>query len=244
METRVDEIAEDIYRLSTFVPEIAAPAGFTFNQFIVKADEPLLFHCGPRQMFPLVSEAAARVIPLDTLRWITFGHVESDECGSMNEWLAAAPRAVVAHGVTGCLVSLNDMADRPPRALEDGEVLDLGGKRVRHFDTPHVPHNWEARVLHEETTSTLLSGDLGEHIGKGPPVTEDDIVGPAMEGEEMFLASSLTPALAPTIRKLAELQPSTLAIMHGSSYSGDGGAMLNALADAYAKRVTAASERS
>ena len=242
METRVDEIADDIYRLSTYVPEIAAPAGFTFNQFVVKGDEPLLFHCGPRQMFPLVSEAAARVVPLDQFRWITFGHVESDECGSMNEWLAVAPRAEVAHGVIGCLVSLNDMADRPPRALEDGEVLDLGGKRVRHFDTPHVPHNWEARVLHEETTNTLLSGDLGEHIGNGPPVTEDDIVGPAMEGEDMFLASSLTPALAPTIRKLAELQPSTLAIMHGSSYSGDGGAMLNALADAYAKRLADAEQ--
>jgi hypothetical protein len=134
------------------------------------------------------------------------------------------------------------MADRPPRALEDGEVLDLGGKRVRHFDTPHVPHNWEARVLHEETTNTLLSGDLGEHIGNGPPVTEDDIMGPAMEAEEMFLASSLTPSLAPTIRKLAEVQPSTLAIMHGSSYSGDGGAMLNALADAYAKRLADAEQ--
>jgi flavorubredoxin len=242
METRVDEIADDIYRLSTYVPEIAAPAGFTFNQFVVKADEPLLFHCGPRQMFPLVSEAAARVVPLDQFRWITFGHVESDECGSMNEWLAVAPNAEVAHGAIGCLVSINDMADRPPRALEDGEVLDLGGKRVRHFDTPHVPHNWEARVLHEETTNTLLSGDLGEHIGNGPPVTEDDIMGPAMEAEEMFLASSLTPSLAPTIRKLAEVQPSTLAIMHGSSYSGDGGAMLNALADAYAKRLADAEQ--
>jgi len=242
METRVDEIADDIYRLSTYVPEIAAPAGFTFNQFVVKGDEPLLFHCGPRQMFPLVSEAAARVVPLDQFRWITFGHVESDECGSMNDWLAVAPNAEVAHGAIGCLVSINDMADRPPRALEDGEVLDLGGKRVRHFDTPHVPHNWEARVLHEETTNTLLSGDLGEHIGNGPPVTEDDIVGPAMEGEEMFLASSLTPALAPTIRKLAELQPSTLAIMHGSSFTGDGAGMLHGLADAYAKRLADAEQ--
>jgi flavorubredoxin len=240
METRVDEVADGIYRLSTFVPEIAEPAGFTFNQFVVKADEPLLFHCGPRQMFQLVSEAAARVVPLDQFRWITFGHVESDECGSMNDWLAVAPRAEIAHGAIGCLVSLNDMADRPPRQLEDGEVLDLGGKRVQHFDTPHVPHNWEARVLYEETTNTLLGGDIGEHIGNGPPVTEADIVGLAIESEEIFLASSLTPALAPTIRKLAELQPSTLAIMHGSSYSGDGAATLNALADYYADRVAAA----
>jgi flavorubredoxin len=236
METRVDEIADGIYRLSTLVPE-AAPGGFSFNQFVVKADEPLLFHCGPRQMFPLVSEAAARVVPLDQMRWITFGHVESDECGSMNDWLAVAPRAEVAHGMTGCLVSINDMADRPPRMLEDGEVIDLGGKRVRHFDTPHVPHNWEARVLHEETTNTLLSGDIGTMMGDGPAITEDDIVAPALETEDAFLASSLTPALAPTIRKLAELQPSTLAIMHGSSFRGDGAAMLHSLADAYAKRL-------
>lgn len=239
METRVDEIADGIYRLSTLVPD-AAPGGFQFNQFVVKADEPLLFHCGPRQMFPLVSEAASRIIPLESLRWITFGHVESDELGSMNDWLAVAPNAEVAHGAIGCLVSLNDMADRPPRQLADGEVIDLGGKRVRHLDTPHVPHNWEARVLHEETTNTLLCGDIGTAAGDGPAITEDDIVAPAMETEDLFLASSLTPALAPTIRKLAELQPSTLAIMHGSSYSGDGGAMLNALADAYAKRLATA----
>jgi flavorubredoxin len=240
MHTNVDEIADGIYRLSTNIPEVA-PGGFTFNQFIVKADEPLLFHCGLRQLFPLVSEAAAKVIPLESLRWITFGHVEADECGSMNEWLAVAPRAEIAHGVIGCLVSIDDMADRPPRQLADGEVIDLGGKRVRHFDTPHVVHNWEARVLHEETTNTLLCGDIGTTTGDGSAIIEDDIVDRAMETEDLFLASSLTPALAPTLRKLAELQPSTLAIMHGPSYSGDGGAMLNALADAYAKRVAAAS---
>jgi len=226
METQVDEIADGIYRLSTLVPE-AAPGGFSFNQFVVKADEPLLFHCGPRQMFPLVSEAASRIVPLDQFRWITFGHVESDECGSMNDWLAVAPNAEVAHGAIGCLVSINDMADRPPRMLEDGEVIDLGGKRVRHFDTPHVPHNWEARVLHEETTNTLLWGD---------------IVGPAMATEDVFLASSLTPALAPTIRKLAELKPSTLGIMHGPSFTGDGATMLHSLADAYAKRLADAEQ--
>jgi flavorubredoxin len=239
METKVDEITDGIYRLSTNIPEVA-PGGFTFNQFIVKADEPLLFHCGLRQLFPLVSEAAASVIPLESLRWITFGHVEADECGSMNDWLAVAPRAEVAHGAIGCLVSINDMADRPPRQLEDGEVIDLGGKRVRHFDTPHVPHNWEARVLHEETTNTLLSGDIGEHPGDGPAVTDGDIVGPAIEGEELFLASSLTPSLAPTIRKLADLKPATMAIMHGSSYSGDCAATMNALADWYEARVAAA----
>jgi flavorubredoxin len=239
METRVDEIADGIFRLSTVVPD-AAPGGFQFNQFVVTADEPLLFHCGPRQMFPLVSEAAARVVPLDQFRWITFGHVESDECGSMNDWLAVAPRAEIAHGAIGCLVSINDMADRPPRMLEDGEVMDLGGKRVRHIDTPHVPHNWEARLLYEDTTNTLLAGDIGSQTGDGPPLTEDDIVGPAMEAEELFLPSSLTPSLAPTIRKLAELQPATMAIMHGSSYSGDCAGTMNALADYYDKRVAGA----
>jgi flavorubredoxin len=239
METKVDEIADGIYRLSTCVPD-AAPGGFTFNQFVVKADEPLLFHCGPRQMFPLVSEAAARVVPVDQFRWITFGHVESDECGSMNDWLAVAPRAEIAHGAIGCLVSLNDMADRPPRQLEDGEVIDLGGKRVRHIDTPHVPHNWEARLLYEETTNTLLAGDIGSQLGDGPAITGNDVVGPAGEAEEMFLPSSMTPSLAPTIRKLAELQPATMAIMHGSSYSGDCAATMHALADYYAARVAAA----
>jgi flavorubredoxin len=237
METKIDEIADGIHRLSTFVPEIAEPAGFTFNQFLVDADEPLLFHCGPRQMFPLVSDAVSRIMPLERLRWITFGHVESDECGSMNEWLAAAPQAEVAHGVIGCLVSLNDLADRPPRALEDGEVIDLGGKRVRHLDTPHVPHAWEARVLYEEATGTLLCGDLFTHIGDGPALTRDDIVGPAMETEDIFLASCLTPQTAPAIRKLSDLGPRTLALMHGSSFDGDCPAALRALADGYQERL-------
>lgn len=236
METKTDEIADGVYRFSTYVPEIAAPEGFTFNQFLLDADEPLLFHCGPRQMFPLISEAVARVVPLERLRWITFGHVESDECGSMNEWLTAAPRAEVAHGMIGCLVSLNDLADRPPRVLADGEVLELGGKRVRHIDTPHVPHNWEARVLYEETTNTLLCGDIGTHVGNGPPITEGDIVASAAKTEDLFQASSLTPQTAPTIRTLAELKPTTLAIMHGSSFAGDGATVLQAIADDYQRR--------
>src|SRR4051794_35870526 len=126
METHIEEIADGIYRCSTFVPDIAPPAGFTFNQILIAADEPLLFHTGPRAMFPLVAEAVARVLPVERLRWIAFGHVEADECGSMNMWLAAAPNATVAHGALGCMVSLNDMCDRPPRPLENGEVLDLG----------------------------------------------------------------------------------------------------------------------
>lgn len=232
MHTRTDEIADGIYRFSTFVPEVT-PDGFTFNQFLIRADQPLLFHTGPRAMYPLVSQAVARVVPLDRLRWIAFGHVESDECGSMNQWLSAAPRAVVAHGATGVMVSLNDLCDRPPRALADGEVLDLGGKRVRHIDTPHVPHNWEARVVYEETTRTLLCGDLFTHTGDGPAVTEGDIVQPARAAEEMFRATACAPATGATIRRLAELEPSTLAIMHGSSYRGDCARALRDLAGFY-----------
>ncbi len=239
MDTKIDEIADGIYRISTWVAEVAPPAGFSFNQFLVTGDEPLLFHTGPRAMFPLVSEAVARVVPVDRLRWITFGHVESDECGSMNQWLAAAPLAEVAHGAIGCMVSLNDLADRPPRALQDGEVFDLGGKRIRHLDTPHVPHCWEAGVLFEETTSTLMCGDLFAHIGNGPALTTDDLVTPAMECEALFRASSLAPDTSVVLSRLADLQPTTLAVMHGSSFSGDGGTALRALADAYDQRYLA-----
>lgn len=235
-DTQVDEIADGIFRISTLVPDIAPPAGFTFNQFLITGDEPLLFHTGPRAMFPLVSAAVASVVPPSTVRWITFGHVEADECGSMNDWLAAAPDATVAHGVMGCMVSLNDLADRPPRGLADGEVIDLGGKRVRHLDTPHVPHGWEARVLYEETTGTLLCGDLFSHVGDGPAVTDEDIVGPAVATEEMFRYSSLAPATTAVMRTLAELNPERLALMHGSSYSGDGAAALRDLAAAYEER--------
>ena len=145
METDVTEIADGIYRFSTFVPEIG-PTGFTFNQFLVDADEPLLFHTGQRGMFPLVSAAIGRVMPVERLRWITFGHLEADECGAMNHFLAAAPDAQVAHGALGCMVSIDDLADRPPRPLGPDEVLDLGGKRIRNLDTPHVPHGWDAHV--------------------------------------------------------------------------------------------------
>ena len=233
MSTTVDEIADGIYRLSTWVPDIAPPAGFTFNQFLIGADEPLLFHTGPRAMFPLVSEAVGTILPIERLRWITFGHVESDECGSMNQWLAAAPRAEVAHGMTGCMVSLNDLADRPPRPLADGEILDLGDKRVRHLDTPHVPHAWEARVLYEESTGTLLCGDLFTHLGNGPALTTDDLVEPAMQAEAMFRSTSLAPDTADVMRRLGDLAPNTLALMHGSSFSGDGAKALNDLAAAY-----------
>jgi flavorubredoxin len=232
MTTNLDEIAPHIYRLSTFVSDIG-PTGLTFNQFLIDDDEPLLFHTGHRSMFSSISEAIERILPIDRLRWITFGHIESDECGAMNDLLAAAPHAQVAHGALGCLVSVNEMADRTPRPLADGEIIELGTMRVRHLDTPHVPHAWDARVLYEETTNTLLCGDLFTHLGDGAAVTTDDIVQPAMEAEAMFRASSLSPDTAAVMRKLGDFAPSTLALMHGSSFSGDGRQALYDLASTY-----------
>lgn len=243
METKVSEIADGIFRLSTFVPDIAPPAGFTFNQFLVLGDEPLMFHTGLRKMFPLNRAAVKRILPPEKLRWIAFGHFESDECGAMNEWLAIAPRAQAAHGQTGCLVSLNDFADRPPRALNDGETIDLGGgKRVRYIDTPHTPHGWDAGVLYEESTRTLLCGDLFTQLGDGPALTSSDVVGPAVAAEDLFQYSSLSPNMGTAIRALAGLAPRTLALMHGPSFSGDGGTALRALADDYDQRVARASK--
>ena len=240
LQPQLDEIADGIYRISTWIPEVS-PDGFTFNQFLLTGDEPLLFHTGHRGMFPLVAEAVAAVIPVESLRWITFGHVEADECGAMNMWLAAAPSSQVAHGALGCDVSLNDLCDRPPRALAEGEVIDLGGKRVRQISTPHVPHGWEAQVLFEETTATLLCGDLLSQVGAGPALTTDDVVAPALVAESMFHATCLAPHTGATLRALGELRPTTLAIMHGSSFQGDGRSTLNHLADAYDAMLVPAS---
>jgi flavorubredoxin len=240
MDTRIDEISAGLFRLSTFVPHIAPPAGFTFNQFLVMGEEPLLFHLGHRKTFPATAAALSRVLPLEKLRWLSFGHVEADECGAMNDWLAAAPNAEVVHGMIGTNVSINDMADRPARTIEDGEVLDIGGRRLRFMATPHVPHGWEAGVFYEESTNTLLCGDLFTHPGNGSAVTDGDIAGPAMEAEAMFGFSSLCPATGATLRKLAALEPETLAVMHGSSFQGDGGAALRSLADRYDSLIKAA----
>jgi flavorubredoxin len=233
MQTTIDEIGPHIYRLSTYFPDLM-PGGFTFNQFLVDADQPLLFHCGMRGLFPLVSSAATTVVPLTKLRWISFGHVEADESGSMNQWLAAAPAAQVLHGQLGCMVSLNDLADRPPHALAHGECLDLGGRRVRLLHLPHVPHAWENIVLFEETTRTLFCGDIFTHGGNGPAITESDIVGPALEMERVFPgATALTPSTAPSLRSLADLKPEILAVMHGSSFRGDAAGALRSLANGY-----------
>lgn len=238
METKISEIADGIYRLSTHVPDIAPPAGFTFNQFLVLGDEPLMFHTGLRRMFPLNREALARIIPPERLRWLAFGHFEADECGAMNEWLAVAPQAKPMHGQVGCMVSLSDFADREPRVLTDGEVIDLGGKRVRYIDTPHTPHGWDAGVMLEETTGTLLCGDLFTQVGNDRALTDGDVVGPAIAAEDIFKYSSLCPGMGATIRGLSALAPRTLALMHGPSFKGDGAAALRALADDYDRRIT------
>lgn len=243
MQTTVHEIAEGVYRLSTYVDD-GIPGGFTFNQFLIDADEPLLFHAGPRAMFPSVSGAVAQVMDIARLRWLSFGHVEADECGAMNLWLAAAPHAEVAFNGLGCDVSLADMADRPPRPFDDGERLDLGGHVVQVLATPHVPHGWEAQVLYDESTGTLFCGDLGSQTGEPPAIVHDaDIVSAALAAEDLFGATCLTPATAPTIRRLAALAPRTLALMHGPAFAGDGAAVLHGLADAYADRVARASRQ-
>lgn len=237
MDTEVDEIGPDIYRLSTWIPGITEH-GFTFNQFLLTGDEPFLFHTGQRFLFPQVSAAVSRVVPLSTLRWISFGHLEADECGAMNLFLDAAPNAEVVHGELACMLSLTDMCDRPPVAATDAP-LDVGGHRLRFIPTPHVPHNWEAGLWFDETTSTLLAGDLFTHTGRCPALSEDDVVGPALEAEGVFHATGLNSNLAPTLAALADLQPTTLALMHGASYRGDGAAQLRALSDGYAAMSTA-----
>lgn len=165
MSAQVTKIAEGIFRLSVFVPEIGAPQGFTFNSFLIVDDEPLLFHAGQRGMFPLFFAAVEQIMPIEQLRWISFGHIEADECGAMNLWLNAAPNAQVVHGETACSISLNDLADRAPRAVKDGELITSGRHKVRYIDTPHVPHSWESGLIFEETTSTLFCGDLFTQFG-------------------------------------------------------------------------------
>lgn len=241
MKTQIDEIANGIFRLSTYTADLP-PNGFTFNQYLIQADEPFLFHCGGRALFPLVSEAVASIVPLKSIRWISFGHVESDECGSMNQWLKAAPEAQIVHGAIACMVSLNDLADRAPRALENNEILDIGGKRIRYIDTPHVPHAWESGLIFEEVTKTLFTGDLFTQLGDGPPLTEESIVNSAIAAEEGFHAMALTPTTAPTIRSLKKLDAERLAVMHGSCFHGDCASELEALAEYVGQAISAAED--
>jgi flavorubredoxin len=239
MDARIDEIADGIYRISVFEPAIAPPQGFSFNSFVILDDESLLFHAGQRRMFPQFSTAVASLMPLDQLRWISFGHIEADECGAMNLWLQAAPAAEVVHGRTACDISLNDLADRPPRAVADGELVTSARRRVRYIDTPHVPHAWESGVIFEETTGILFCGDLFTQLGD-EAITDQDIVPAAIAAEDAFHSTSVGTATAPTLRRLAELKPAALALMHGPTFFGDGAAALNRLADYFEAQLSKA----
>lgn len=229
--TNVDEVADRVYRIHTPVP-MEPLGGFSFNQYLVLDDEPLLFHTGPRRMFPAVAAAVAHVLPVPRLRWVAFSHVEADECGSLNEWLAAAPQAAPLCGKVAAMTSVGDLADRAPRALGHGEVLSLGRKTVRWMDAPHVPHGWECGYLFEETGRTLLCGDLFTQAGRGEaPLVETDILEPSERMRRPFEYFALGPTTRPTLEALAALRPTTMACMHGSAWRGDGAALLRALAD-------------
>ena len=220
----VTEIAPDLYRISTYVPEI----DLQFNQFLVKDDEPLLFHTGMKALFPLVRDAVARLIDPSRLRWVGFSHFEADECGSLNEWLQAAPAAQPVCSVVGALVSVNDFAVRPARGMAAGEVLTTGKYRFRFMQTPHVPHCWEAGLLFEEVNGTLLCSDLFHQGGDVEPLTESDVVERARRTLVDYQASPLANYMPYTkhtdgiLQGLADLRPRTVAPMHGSAYAGDG----------------------
>ena len=229
--TSLHEVARNIYRIST---PVQIPGGaFSFNQYLVAADEPLVFHTGPRRMFPLVSEAIARVLPIERLRYVAFSHYEADECGSLVDFMAAAPRAEPVCSAVAKLVSVDDLSPRPARALADGEQLDLGSHVVRWLDTPHVPHGWECGLLMESTTATLLCGDLFTQPGDGKaPISTGDIVGPSEAMRKMMDYWTHAPQTRATLERLAQLKPKMLACMHGSAWQGDGAKLLRVLADA------------
>ena len=229
--TNVHEVSDGIYRIST--PVVFENGNtFSFNQYLIVDDDPLLFHTGPRKMFPLVREAVASVLPVERLRFISFSHVEADECGSLNEWLAAAPQSTPLCGTVAAMVSIEDLADRSPRALADGELISLGRHAVRWFDTPHLPHAWECGFLMEELSATLLCGDLFTQGGAGqPPVTESDILGPSEAFRKQMDYFSHTRNARAMLEKLAATNPATLACMHGSAWRGDGAKLLRDLAD-------------
>jgi flavorubredoxin len=230
--TTVDEIADGIFRISTPVPPSVVPGGFSFNQYLVLDDAPLLFHTGPRRLFPLTQAAVAHVMPVERLRYIAFSHFEADECGALNAFLAAAPEAEPLCGQIAAMVSVGDFADRPPRAIADGEALSLGAHSVRWFDTPHLPHAWECGFLMESRTRTLLCGDLFTQGGADlPPLTEGDILGPSEAFRGALDYYSHTRNGRAMLERLAGTRPTTLACMHGSAWQGDGAALLRALAD-------------
>jgi len=232
--TSIVEIGDGIYRISTPVPPMPAlPVGFTFNQFLIADDEPLLFHTGPRRMFPLVHEAIDAVIPVSSLRYLGISHFEADECGALNEFLEVAPRAVPLCGAVAKMVSVDDVADREARGLGDGEQLPLGKHTVGWIDTPHLPHGWDCGYLFEQATSTLFCGDLFTQPGaEHAPLIEGDILGPSEAMRDVMDYYAHTENTGGLIAKLAATDPTTLACMHGSSWSGKGSELLGELAAA------------
>ena len=228
--TNVHEIAPGIFRINTPI-QIPGGPGFNFNQYLIADDEPLLFHTGPKRMFPFVAEAIGAVLPLASLRHVAFSHYEADECGSLNDFLAAAPQAQPVCSRVAAMVSVNDVAARPPRALADGEVLAIGRHKLKWFDTPHVPHGWECGFMMETETRTLLCGDLFTQGGAGAtPVTDADILEPSEAFRLQMDYYAHAPNTAATLERLAQEAPRTLACMHGSAWRGDGAGLLRALA--------------
>jgi len=231
---QIDEIAPDIYRISVLAPGL----DMQFNHFLVRDDEPLLFHTGMRGMFAATSEALATLIDPASLRWISWSHFEVDECGALNDWLAIAPHATPVCGAVGALVNVNDFANRAPRALGEDDVLTTGTHRFRWVATPHLPHGWDAGMLFEERDRVLFCSDLFHQYGNVEPITRADVVGryrdaiAAMQAHPVLMDyMPFTPATRARLEQLAALQPRLLAAMHGSSFAGDGAAALRAAAD-------------
>ena len=238
--TNLHEIAPGIYRINTPAP-LPDGSAFNFNQYLIADEAPLLFHTGPRGMFPLVAEAIGKVLPLEKLRYVAFSHVEADECGGLNQLLAAAPRAVPVCSQVAAMVSVNDLADRPARALADGEVLQIGRHSLRWIDAPHVPHGWENGFMMETSTRTLLAGDLFTQGGSGAtPITESDILGPSEAFRAPMDYYAHAPHTASVLERIARLEPQVLACMHGSAWRGDGAGLLRALAKSLCQRELAA----
>jgi flavorubredoxin len=238
--TSVDEIAPGIHRFSTFLPD-GPPGGITFNQFLVLGPEPLLFHTGTRRLFHSVRQAVSTVVEPASIRWISSGHASRpDEYGSLAQWEDLSPSATVAHGRTGCFLCLSDISNRPLRALADGEVIEVGDHRLAWIDTPHVPGPWEAGVLFDHATKTLFCGDLFARTGPAPATSTDDIVDVAIARDQLMHGHAYTPNTGPTLRRLAELEPQRLALMHGPTYLGDGARQLEGLADYFDSRLAAA----
>jgi flavorubredoxin len=238
--TNLHEIAPGIYRINTPV-QIPNGPGFNFNQYLIADDAPLVFHTGPRRMFPLVAEAIGKVLPLETLRYIAFSHFEADECGSLNDFLAAAPAAVPVSSQVAAMVSVNDVADRPGRAMADGELLKIGRHTLKWIDAPHVPHGWETGFMMEIETRTLLCGDLFTQGGAGEvPLTESDILGPSEAFRAPMDYYAHSPQTGATLERLARENPTTLACMHGSAWRGNGAALIRELARTLAARPLAA----